>query len=208
MCYMSAKRYDRMKASTIESVSEKSCWSEICDSELAARTAAGSVECFAELVNRHGGRLLGFLTRRSGETETAEDLTQETFVRAFERIESYDPRWAFTTWLFTIGSRLAISKSRKKRPGQLDRLDHIPSTGDEPSAILAEREDADGLWSLAERELTDDQFTAIWLFYVESMSVREISHVMGRTKTSIKVILFRARARLARALSASDKGGS
>src|SRR6478672_168395 len=95
--------------------------------DLAERAAAGSVPSFGELVTRFEVRVFNFLLRKMGSRADAEDLTQESFVRAWERITSYDRQWRFSTWLFTIASRLAVSHYRRQRPvvtsAELDRAD-------------------------------------------------------------------------------------
>src|SRR5262249_49655709 len=92
--------------------------------DLADRAAAGSVESFGELVTRYELRLFNFLLRKRAWRTDAEALTQDALVRAWERIGSYDRRWRFSTWLFTIASRMAVSHYRRQRvvsSGELDR---------------------------------------------------------------------------------------
>ncbi|MEE8146382.1 MAG: sigma-70 family RNA polymerase sigma factor, partial [Longimicrobiales bacterium] len=76
---------------------------------LVSRAQTGSLSSFAELVARFEGRLFNFLLRRTRCVADAEDLAQDTFVRAWQRIRRYDPRWRFSTWLFTIAHRLAVT---------------------------------------------------------------------------------------------------
>lgn len=183
---------------------ETSCRDEadgLSDEELAGRVQAGSSSCFAPLVRRHENRLLRFLYQRTGHRHDAEDLLQETFIRAFNKIESYDSTWKFTTWLFTIASRLACSHHRKRKQPLLIEAEQLPSprAGD-PARIVAESEQKDNLWALAARSLSSNQYTALSLRYGEDMSVKEIARVMGKTRTHVKVLLFRARAGLGRTL--------
>ena len=67
--------------------------------------------CFAELVGRFETRIFNFLRRRTTVATDAEDLTQDTFMRAWERIGQYEPGRRFSTWLFTVAARLAITLS-------------------------------------------------------------------------------------------------
>ena len=177
---------------------------ELADDELARATGAGSSACFAELVSRHEQRLMGFLVRRTRSVHDAEDLLQETFVRAFQHIASYDARWKFTTWLFTIASRLVCSHFRKKRPALTSdqMLAQTQSTQGDPSAPMSRREDKAKLWSLAAEVLSDNQYTALWFRYAEGMSIRDISQVMDKTQTHVKVLLFRGRTTLGKKLGA------
>ena len=84
------------------------------DDELARRAQQGCEASFESLLRRFQTPVLHFL-RRQGASADAEDLTQETFLRAYENLHRYDRRWAFSTWLFTIARRTSIN--HRRRPG-------------------------------------------------------------------------------------------
>ena len=175
--------------------------SPLTPEEWALRAQKGSMFAFEQLVKHFEGRLFNFILRRSGNYSDAEELTQETFIRAWERIERYDDRWRFSTWLFTIGSRLTISHHRaKKRTVSSDTLNYQSCTNDGPVEICDRRNCTSPTWNLAGRVLSDAQQTALWLRYAEDLSIREIACVMGKTQVSIRVTLFRARDQLAQEL--------
>jgi RNA polymerase sigma-70 factor (ECF subfamily) len=162
--------------------------------ELAARSKRGSMEAFARLVAIFEARLFNFILRKVGNRVEAEDLTQETFLRAWKRIGSYRSRWRFSTWLYTIAARLAISHARRgKGPGRL-------SEDDRESPGPAQGEDRRWVWKLVDEVLTEEQRTAVWLRYVEDMGIGEIATVMGKSEVSVRVMLFRARAALAESI--------
>jgi len=167
---------------------------ELSSEELVVRSQAGCKESFSVLVDRYGQRLLNFLYRKTANLQDAEDLVQDTFIRAYTNIGRYDNSWRFSTWLYTIAARLASSRYRRQRPMQ--RLED--GQGD-----IYEREDQEqrevhqGLWKLAE-SLSVNQYQALFLKYSEDMSVKEISKVMKKSKTLVKVLLYRARVNLAR----------
>jgi RNA polymerase sigma-70 factor, ECF subfamily len=175
--------------------------------DLAARAAAGSTASFGELVRRFEVRLFNFLLRKMGSRADAEDLTQEAFVRAWERMKDYDQQWKFSTWLFTIASRLAVSHYRRRRPevssGELDRSDTpLPVSAD--GDIEADRKLGAHLWALAATTLVEDQHEALWLRYAEDLSIPDIAQVMGKSHVSVRVCLFRARQTLAARLKDSE----
>lgn len=173
------------------------------DAELVRGAQAGSNACFAQLVCRYEARLLRFLLQRTRRLHDAEDLLQDTFVRAYERIASYDPRWRLTTWLYTIAARLACSHHRKRRAALLPEPARTEDDAPDPADIAADNEQRDNLWSLAAQTLSDNQYRALWLRYAEGMSVKEISRVMKKTQTHVKVLLFRGRSGLGRRLTAA-----
>ena len=178
--------------------------------ELACRAQAGSLPSFAMLVQRHQGRLYNFLLRKLGSEPDAEDVTQETFVRAWQRIDQYRPRWRFSTWLYTIGSRLAINHHRAgARRRRVERpaagFDRAVTGGADPAEQVSRLEDHENVWSLASRLLTADQLTMLWLRYAEDLSAQEIAGIMARTQVVVRVTLHRAKQRLARAMQDAEQ---
>ena len=165
--------------------------------ELAADAAAGSSTCFEALVDRLGPRLLRYLHQRVGDLHAAEDLLQETFLKAYRNLGRYDPSRSFSTWLFTIGTRLAASYWRSRRPiASMEDADPPDRSGAGPAEAASRAEERDNLWRRARRALSDDQFAALWLRYAEEMAIREIAEVMGKSVVGVKVLLHRACRRL------------
>lgn len=171
------------------------------DDDLAARAREGCRDSFDALVRRFQVRLLRFLQRRVRSDSDAEDLLQETFVRAYLRLQQYNPARPFGTWLFTIAHRLAISHHRRglaaARAGAVagERLrDRVEP---EPGTEMADEESRQVFWEQACSVLSEEQLCATWLFYVEQMPAPQIAEVLGRSWVSVKTILFRARRKLA-----------
>jgi RNA polymerase sigma-70 factor (ECF subfamily) len=164
--------------------------------QLAARAAQGSLDDFGELVKRFEVRLFNFLLRRTGSRSDAEDLTQEAFIRAWERIHRYEPKWRFSTWLFTIGARLAVSHHRRRRP-LLRWIEEEDNESPSPLEVSDDITSGAKLWRLAGRVLTPEQHTGLWLRYAEDMSIDEIAVVLKKSQVGVRVMLFRARQVLA-----------
>lgn len=180
-------------ASAIDEVSQA-----ISAEDLARQAQRGSLPAFTRLVAMFEARLFNFLLRRTGSWDDAEELTQETFVRAWQRLDRYDDQWRFSTWLFTIGGRLAVSHHRaKRRTITSDCLEYRADASASPSDQAERREAKSPTWALAEQILTEGQNTALWLRYAEGLSMKEIAHVMGKSQVSVRVTLFRARDALA-----------
>jgi RNA polymerase sigma-70 factor (ECF subfamily) len=166
------------------------------DEELARRAQRGCSASFEELVRRFQVPLLQFL-RRWAAHEDAEDLVQDTLVRAYQNLHRYRPSWRFATWLFTIARRLSINQQRRKRlKAAYGVLETIEDHGPRPGQLVAEEESRRQLWNLAAEVLTEPQMAATWLYYVEEMSLKQIARVLGRSQVSAKAALFRARKRL------------
>lgn len=166
------------------------------DEELACRAQQGCVASFEQLLLRFQTPVLHFLQHR-GPAADAEDLTQETFLRAYKNLHRYSRRWTFSAWLFTIARRTWINHHRRGHPTlDVAAIKAIASKEPEPLEALVAGERRRRLWDAASNILTEEQLTALWLYYVENMPVQSIAHVLERTRTSTKVLLFRARRKL------------
>jgi RNA polymerase sigma-70 factor, ECF subfamily len=171
------------------------------DEQLACRAQRGCAASFEQLLRRFQTPVLQFLRHR-GPAADAEDLLQETFLRAYENLRRYRPRWAFSAWLFTIARRTSINHRRRTRPAtDPAAVEAAASPGAEPLDAMVAAESRRRLWNLAAGVLSEEQITALWLYYVEGMPGREIALVLGRSRGSVKIMLFRARKKLRPLLS-------
>ncbi|MGA2174142.1 MAG: sigma-70 family RNA polymerase sigma factor [Verrucomicrobiota bacterium] len=166
------------------------------DEELARQSQAGSLEAFEELVSRYERRIYAFTAQWRCNPSEAREVTQDAFVRAFQAIAQFDTRRPFAPWLFAIARRRCVDLHRHFRPVSEDPLPDLPDL-DDPAEVLARREEGENVWRLARRHLGDGQYQAIWLRYAEDMNVAEIAQALGKTQTHVKVLLFRARQKLA-----------
>ncbi len=165
------------------------------DRHLVLQARDGSASAFGALVHRHHGRVFGFLLTLTRHRQDAEDLTQETFLRAWDKLHHYDPGRPIVPWLLTIARRQTIAALRKSRPLPHDLP--FPAQPEPPAPSIP-------IWEMARRQLAPDAFSAIWLHYREELPVKEIAAILGKREGAVKVILHRARKTLAIAL----RGGS
>lgn len=169
------------------------------DSQLAADAANGCIRSMESLFLRHEQRLHRFLFSRMHDHALAEDLLQETFIIVCRKIHRYNARYAFTTWLFTIANRLAASAWRKHRPTE-QIMPEIEDSSPGPASVAEANDKRDNLWSSARELLNDSQYAVLWLHYGEDLSVRDIARTLGKTIPGVKVLLHRARKKLAAGL--------
>ena len=172
------------------------------DEELARQSQAGSLDAFEALVLRYERRIYGFILQTCPNPADAAEVAQETFLKAFRAIRSYKPRHPFAGWLFTIARHNCIDHHRAAPP-PAEPLTPERVDDSDPARALASRDDGRGLWALAKQVLPPMQYQALWLTYASGMQVREIAQVLERTTTHVKVMLFRARRTLRRALEES-----
>jgi RNA polymerase sigma-70 factor (ECF subfamily) len=145
----------------------------------------------------------GFIAKCCRNGADAREVTQETFVRAFQAIGQFDCRRGFCPWLFTIARRKCIDHHRAAPSTTDEAMPDLPDDND-PAELLARQEERQNLWELARRRLPETQFQALWLRYAEEMSVAGIAQVLHRTQTHVKVLLFRALQALAREFRAGQ----
>jgi RNA polymerase sigma-70 factor (ECF subfamily) len=168
------------------------------DEQLAREAQAGCGASLAALIERMRPRLVHYLWQRTGRWADAEDITQDALARAVEKLDRYDSRWKFSTWLFTIGHRMMIDAHRGRRPAvSMDATGPLADPASPAVDRLAHDEQSRNIWATAGRVLGDDQYAALWLKYGEDMDTAEIARVMNRTRVAVRVMLMRARNKLA-----------
>jgi len=166
---------------------------------LAASAQSGSLQALEELVRRYQVPLLRFL-RRGPCPREAEDVLQETWLRAMRSLDRYRLGKPFKPWIFTVCYRLAVDASRKRPPAASLDENNCPnaSPAPDPAARLERAEWAERFWLTVRRELGDACFTVAWLHYGESLPPREVASVLRRSQVWVRTMLYRSRKRLAR----------
>lgn len=172
------------------------------DNELAARTLDGDLHSYEELVRRYE-RLVGHvLYTYAGREAAVDDLVQETFLKAYDKLDTFNPEYRFKTWLLAIANNLGVDTIRRRREHVEFNPDiHSWSTGGpEIAAVEADRSRTlqDAISSLPET-----YGVPMVLRYNEEMSYAEISEVLELSIPAVKSRLFRARQMLARVLGDS-----
>lgn len=168
-------------------------YQHLSDEGLVRAAACGDRTAFDTIVQRYCRSLAGFAAARCRTVQDAEDIVQETFLRAFSNLTSYDPSYPFKNWLFTIAYRLIISAYRRKKPASLSHESAQETIAHEQP----EQPDNEWLWNVIQT-LKDDDQTVLWLRYKQDMEIEDIAKIMSVSKTSIRVKLHRARGRLVR----------
>ncbi|MEX1022994.1 MAG: sigma-70 family RNA polymerase sigma factor [Dehalococcoidia bacterium] len=172
---------------------------------LVERARAGDLQAFNSLVLRYQDGLYSLTLRMLGSSQPAEDATQEAFIRAWQRIDTFRGG-SFKSWLFTIAANQARDELRRRvrRPAQSldqarddpDRADLDPP-GDEPSPEAeAERGEMRAALEQALLTLPDDWREVVVLADVHGMDYREVAAATGLALGTVKSRLSRARSRL------------
>ena len=166
----------------------------------------GHPVAFPDLFRKHQRMVYQFLLVRTACPADAEELTQETFLRAWRHRNTFDPRFRWSTWVLTIARRLAVNRLRGRRPECPEEdLEQLVGPASEPAQLLVDQEQKDNLWALAARVLKPEQRSALWLRYSEDLSIEEIAPILGKRPGAIRVLLHRARQTLARHWHAAEQ---
>ncbi|MGE5450549.1 MAG: RNA polymerase sigma factor [Acidobacteriota bacterium] len=164
------------------------------------RIDRGDRSAFADLVDCFQRPLFGYLGRMGLHQGQAEEVAQETFLRAWQRMGDYDPRRAeFSTWLFTIARHLAINElTRPSSKHEQAWSEHEPEAVCEQSQpsheAMAKQQRQQVQHAL--RQLPHDDRSALALAYYEELDMASIARIEGCTVGAIKVRLHRAKQRL------------
>jgi RNA polymerase sigma-70 factor (ECF subfamily) len=180
------------------------------DRELASRAAQGGEPAFRELLARYERPVFSLVYRMVRDRTLAEDLAQEAFIRAFNAIDTYNPAYRFSNWIFKIAHNHTIDHIRRRKldtisidgsPHALTARDEertalvLVSTEESPAAYVEHRE-LGGQLERAIGELRPEYRTVILLRHVEGYAYEEIADVLDIPLGTVKTYLHRARAEL------------
>jgi len=187
------------------------------DKDLLEAHCTGDGTAFEELLRRHGGSVLGYLGRMTGDSHLAEDMFQETFRRVHQKAHTLRGDNA-RTWLFTIATRIAMDGFRKSRRMRCVSLDQSRDDGDDRSepkhavcdpspdpAAAAYKAEQIRLVRQAVLDLPPRQRVTLVLAYYQQLPYARIGEILGCSPGSVKTQMFRALRKLAQRLP--DRAG-
>lgn len=191
---------------------------EESESTLVTAAKAGDYDAFEQLVNRYEHKIYRLGLNITGNPEDAEDVLQETFLKAFENLPRFREDSRFYTWIVRIGVNQALMKLRKRRTDKSVSLDDpIEENGEviprdfadwkpNPEQLLGRTETRE-IMERAIQNLPVSFRTVFQLRDVEGLSTEETAEMLGLTISAVKARLFRARLRLREELAKFFKRG-
>ncbi|WP_019123997.1 RNA polymerase sigma factor SigW [Brevibacillus massiliensis] len=176
---------------------------EFVEKRLTERAKRGDREAFAELVDIYKDKIYQLAFRMVGNRQEAEDIAQETFLRVFANLHTYDESYKFSTWIYRIATNLCIDRGRKKKPHfsldeeadgteGLDWYSRLSSNEKTPEEKMVTRELQDTVQE-ALTQLSPKYRSIMILRYIEDLSLQEISDVLKLPITTIKTRIHRGR---------------
>lgn len=182
-------------------------WPALSDQEVVLRARAGSERACRELVRRYERPIFSLVYRMVRDRELAEDLAQETFVKALNALDSYRPEYKFSSWIFKISNNAAIDHLRRR---ELDTLsldgsphattpDAVEATalqigdrGETPLDVV-EAKELGGEIEQAIARLRPEYRQCILLRHVEGRAYEEIAEILDLPLGTVKTYIHRAR---------------
>lgn len=170
------------------------------DSKLARKVQKGDREAFALILEKFERPIFSFIFHFFQNHALCEDLTQETFLRAYRFIDTFRPREKLSSWLFSIARNLCIDELRRRQKGNTVPIDDVDpdsliSDGSEahnPLHATVTAQESEMIRRLVTK-LPERYRTAIVLFYFNELSYEEVSRVMNTSLSNTKILLFRGK---------------
>jgi RNA polymerase sigma-70 factor (ECF subfamily) len=186
------------------------------DAQLVERALGGDQDAYRLLVSRHQAAVYNLIVRVLRNPALAQDLAQDTFLRAFSHLDSFDPRYRFTSWVLRIAHNLAVDVLRRKSPEELplDPPDDdaagkarvqaalVDPRSDEASRRVEQGDLARALESALAR-VRPEYRELLVLRYHEELSYEEVAEVTGLPVGTVKSYLHRARVEMARLMESA-----
>jgi len=173
------------------------------------RAQSGDSDAFRLLVEQHSRAVFRLAFRMTGNEQDAEDVVQETFLRAYRQLDKYEARASFSTWLYRIASNYSLDliRMRKRHEDKRERgkaeerdiLQTLPVNTPGPDRIVYSSQVQERVKE-ALNELSAQERTAFVLRHFEGMSIDEIGETLGTGTNATKHSIFRAVQKLRRSL--------
>jgi RNA polymerase sigma-70 factor (ECF subfamily) len=170
------------------------------DNHYIERVINGDIPAYASLVEKHKNLVFSIAMKILNNREDAEEIAQDTFLKAFNSLRSFEKKSKFTTWLYRIAYNGAVSKKRKKKMDVVEIDDHIMFnySTDEISHNVNQLNETvqTQLIEKALSKIPKEDNLLITLFYKSEHSIEDISYITGLSQSNVKVKLHRIRKKL------------
>ncbi len=170
------------------------------EQRLIKKAARGDRDAAGAIIRAHQKSVYAYLLRMSGRPDVAEDVTQEAFVRVLMNLDRFDPRYRFSTWVFTIARRLYVNACQKHKPAfDTDIVDGWQSSPCRPERPVEGDEQSD--WTRASlddalSQLSTQQREILVLFHQMDWPIALIAKHVGMPEGTVKSHLHRGRRRM------------
>ncbi len=172
--------------------------------EYIQKVRNGEHSAYAVLVDSYKSMAYAIALKVVGNSEDAEDVAQEGFIKAYQQLHQFEGKSKFSTWLYTIVHRTALAKVNENRIRTFSITDNFKENfatdHTVPQLSILQVDDEQRLIAQAINQLSKTDGLLVMLYYINENSVKEIHEITGLSAANIKIRLFRARKKLERDL--------
>lgn len=177
--------------------------------QIIQRICDGETNLFSIFLHRYSGAVYSLIARIASSKEDAEELTQDVFLKAFKKLNTFQGKSNFKTWLYRIAYNTAISATRKTRQ-DFFRVDEtiIDNISNEHVDILFEKDENEALLGklqLVLKRLNTEEKMLITLYYSKGEKINDIATIMNLSSGNVKIKLYRIRKKLYFLMNNSDE---
>jgi len=175
------------------------------ESRLVQRAKAGDAAAFGQLYDACIDKVYRYVFFRVSDAQTAEDLTSDVFLKAWQNLGRYEPQSAFVAWLYTIARNTVIDHYRTQRQAvSLDEIAAAVGQADPPGERIELRDEVKGLQASLQR-LTGDQREVLVLKFIAGLDSAEIAKRLGKTEGAIRALQMRGLQALSRLMESDGR---
>ena len=175
------------------------------EAELVARAQNGDAEAFTPLMYKYQQKIYNLIYRKVRDRETAKDLCQEVFLKAWQALPNFKGQSVFYSWLYQIAVNRSIDFLRKQNRRHVIGFEELPQNADDilqmievqpsPCALL-EKKELEQIIRKATHQLPLIQRSAFYLRHWEGLPIKEIASRLGKSENTVKTYLYHARRKL------------
>ncbi len=195
---------------TIKPASKRYKMESVAERDLINRIRSGEPGAFSGLLRQHQHTVYSLIVQMVSSREDAEELTQDVFVKAYQKIGSFRGESAIATWLYRIAYNTAISAVRKKKPmfTVLDEKTMYDVPDEVVDEVLNRDHDENMLQSIQQAiaQLHPDEKALISLYYTQGRTLKEVASIMNLSGGNAKIKLFRIRKKIVRIIRQTQNG--
>jgi RNA polymerase sigma-70 factor (ECF subfamily) len=170
------------------------------DQIIIDKVLKGDTNAFSELVNLYKDLVFSLAIKMTKNREEAEEISQDTFIKAYRNLSKFKGDAKFSTWLYKIAYHACLDRFKKNE--NLYKTDSIDcfvsfdlSSADDTMQSLERSQRAEMMFSCMQ-ELPEEERSVLWFFYYKELSLKEIMEITSYTEANLKVKLHRARKHL------------
>ena len=160
----------------------------------------GNTNAFSELVNSYKDLVFSLAIKMTKNREEAEEISQDTFIKAFKNLAKFNGDSKFSTWLYKIAYHACLDRFKKNvnlyKTDSIDSLVSFNISSAEDTMQSIERTERAEMMNFCMNELPEEERSILWFFYYKELSLKEIFEITDFSEANIKVKLHRARKHL------------